>query len=193
MEAHRSPPKSLTIPNLYVLVLFVSTTTEMTDRHGALLGRLADLGMSLAEDLHARALAAKDEKSANDLALAFHRISRSLRQTLALEARLERERKLALREAAQREASETLDRVQKKRSVLRKAVAPLAWAEHEGDEAEDLLEDMEFWVYEASGEDDFLDTPVEVLISRLREAFGLPASDAAQGDEEPETAIFQSG
>ena len=60
----------------------------MREKQEALLGELADLGMSLARDLHARALAASDDAVACDLALAFHRISRSLRQTLALQSRL---------------------------------------------------------------------------------------------------------
>jgi hypothetical protein len=160
----------------------------MADRHGAILTRLADLGMSLAEDLHARALTAKDGRSANDLALAFHRISRSLRQTLALEARLERERTLALREAAQREASDNLTRIQKKRTQVLRAVAPLVWTEYEDDEAEALVEDLDSWVFQASQDDGFLEEPIEAVIARLREAFGLPANEDATNADPSEVA-----
>jgi hypothetical protein len=160
----------------------------MADRHGAILTRLAELGMTLAEDLHARALAAKDDRSANDLALAFHRVSRSLRQTLALEARLERERRQALREAAQREASETLTRIQKKRAQVLRAVAPLVWTEYEGDDAEALVENLDSWIYQDSQEDGFLEEPVDEIIARLREAFGLPADEDATNVEPSQVA-----
>ena len=60
----------------------------MHERHARLLGRLAELGMALAEDLHARARAADTPQEAETLASGFHKLSRSVRQSLALEARL---------------------------------------------------------------------------------------------------------
>jgi hypothetical protein len=165
---------------------------DRAERRDGLLTRLADLGMSLAEDLHARALAAKDDKSANDLALAFHRISRSVRQTLALEARFERDAKLAAREEARQLASETLDRVQKKRSQIRRAISRDVWSEYEGDEAEALLDDLDAWVFEASEDDGFLDDPAETLIARIRENLGLAANDAEARAEPDEAPIQQS-
>jgi hypothetical protein len=60
--------------------------------------------LTLARSIHGRALAAEDDKAASDLGLAFHRISRSVRQTLALEAKLERDQRREARE--DREAGE---------------------------------------------------------------------------------------
>ena len=171
----------------------MSEPFSKAERHEAILTRLAELGMSLAEDLHARAVAAKDEKTAGEMSLAFHRISRSLRQTLALETRLERERKLASREAAQDAARETLDRVQKKRSVIRRAIARDVWAEYEGDEAEALIDDLDARVYDASQDETFLDEPVETLVARIRENLGLPANDPDADSQAPDVAVQSSG
>jgi hypothetical protein len=149
------------------------------------LAELAEMGLSLARDLHARALAATDDKAAADLTLAFHRVSRSVRQTYALEARLERERRLALREAANEAARERLDRIQKKRSVVSRAVAPLVWTEAEGEEAEDLLDEIGSLVYVISEEDDFLDAPVEACVERIAKDLGLAARAANDRTGEP--------
>jgi hypothetical protein len=73
-----------------------------TQRDLARLDRLADLGMDLAEALHAKAMAVRDEKLEAEtevaadaaqarlerLTLAFERIARCVRLTLALKARL---------------------------------------------------------------------------------------------------------
>jgi hypothetical protein len=187
----------LTEGDCHVLFLFMTTRTDMAERHDAALIELADLGMSLARDLHARALAA-DNDGAGDLALAFHRISRSVRQTLALEARLKRERTLADREAAQIAARERLDRVQKKRAQLRDAVAPLVWTEVEGDEDEyeDLLEQAEALAFKVSEDDDFLDIPMDACLARIRVDLGLAAAslvaDEADQVEEPSAAPRRS-
>ena len=59
------------------------------ERRLALLEELADIGMSLARDLGARAAAAPSEDPQRDVAPAFAQISRAVRLTLAMEATLE--------------------------------------------------------------------------------------------------------
>jgi hypothetical protein len=83
----------LTGANFYVLVSFMSTHDEMAERRGRILAELSEIGLTLARELHARALAAEDAKTAADLGLACRRIARSVRETLALKAKLEREQK----------------------------------------------------------------------------------------------------
>jgi len=51
-----------------------------------ILAELSELGLALARDLQACALAADEASDKADLSLAFQRTSRSVRQTLALEA-----------------------------------------------------------------------------------------------------------
>jgi hypothetical protein len=78
---------------------------EMAERHGRMLGRLSELGMSLAEGMHAQvatAMEAGDPKAVAELTLTFHRVSRSVRQSIALEAKLVRDAARAEREAPRR-------------------------------------------------------------------------------------------
>lgn len=164
---------------------------DMAERHGRILTELADLGLELARDLQGRARAASGEAAAGELARAFHNVARSVRQTLALEARLERDRKLAAREAAHEAARERIDRVQKRRGQVRDAVARLIWTEYEGEEAEDLVDEAESLAFALSYEDDFLEAPIEASIARIREALGLTAEPAATG-EAPEAVIQRS-
>src|SRR5688500_13108755 len=63
----------------------------MTERHRQALTELAELGLSLARKIHAQAETVEDVEQAAELSLAFHRVSRSVRQTVALEAKLERD------------------------------------------------------------------------------------------------------
>ena len=60
----------------------------MAERHGRLLGRLAELSLAACEDLAARAAEAEEPKLAADLHGAFAKAGRCLRQTVMLEAKL---------------------------------------------------------------------------------------------------------
>jgi hypothetical protein len=171
----------------------MSDAPTPTQRQDEILTELADMGMAIARDLHRRALAAKDVATACELSLAFHRASRSIRQTLALEARLHRERRLVAQETDRKAREERLDRVQKKRDQVRKALTHEIWTEYEGDEAEALLDELGAWVMEESGEDGFLDTPIEVCIARIREGLGLPTTDpASEGLTGPTVVVLDS-
>lgn len=168
-----------------------SAPADMAARHRANLTELAELGMALARDVQGRAMAATDKKAKADLTLAFHRVSRSVRQTMALEARLERDLRLALREAAGEAARATLERVQNKRALVRTAVERLVWTEVEDDEAaENLVDEVGAFAFALSQEEGFLDLPVEACIARLRADLGLAAADTTD-DGETEGAIWK--
>ena len=164
----------------------MNDTATMKERHSAGLAELADLGLSLARDLHARALAADDD-AAGDLALAFQRVSRSVRQTYALESRLERERRLAERDIEQDATRKHVARVQQRRAKVRAALAPLIWSEYEGDEAEGLDDALDALLVQAFDDEDLLEAPLDACIARIREDLGLAANDVAE--DAPRTAI----
>jgi hypothetical protein len=65
------------------------------------LARLAEMDLALAEKAHALAMAATDADEFNGLARSYQRASRCLRQTLALEAKIERDQALDARRAAE--------------------------------------------------------------------------------------------
>ncbi|HEY3949003.1 hypothetical protein, partial [Phenylobacterium sp.] len=57
-ESRTGPPrKPLTPASIYVLVLFMSDAAARRERQDAVLAELSELGLSLARELHARALA----------------------------------------------------------------------------------------------------------------------------------------
>ena len=70
---------------------------ELSDE--AMLSRLAACDFSAAEKVHAKLMAAEEASEIAELGRAYQRFARSLRQTLALKARLKREAAQAEREA----------------------------------------------------------------------------------------------
>jgi len=145
----------------------------MMDRHRQLLGELADMSMALARRFHDAALEAPVEE-AQGLILGFQRASRGLRQTLALEARLDREaRRCVVEIAAERQA-----RRETRRSQVQSAIANLIWIEHEGDELGRLLKELRSLVDMESLGEAFVDDSVEAVVARLRHDLGLAANDA---------------
>jgi hypothetical protein len=172
--------KNLTTTPPHVLYLFMSSTPEMAERHGRVLAELAEFGLELARDLKARALAAPAREDAEGLALAFHRVSRSVRLTLALESRLVRERQ----EAGKVRRAETARAVQARKAQVQAAVSRQVYDERESDEAERLLDELDERLEEAALYDTFAEDPVEACIARIRADLGLPpagpANDRAQ-------------
>lgn len=162
----------------------------MTCRHGRILAELSELGLALARDFQARALATVDDTAAAGLGLAFHRAARSVRQSVALEARLERDRRRDDREAKAFAARDTQDRVLKRKAQARAAVTRLIWTEAEGEEAEALLEDLEDRLSEVALDDDFSRGPLETDITRLSADLGLcPADPDAQAADNDARAL----
>ena len=71
---------------MYVLFLFMSSHSD-TAAEEALLLELAQLGMGVARQLHQAVLATTDVEPLLALAAAYHKVSRGVRQSLALRAR----------------------------------------------------------------------------------------------------------
>ncbi|WP_293379485.1 hypothetical protein, partial [Phenylobacterium sp.] len=128
---------------------------------------------------------AETPAEADKLALAFQRVSRGVRQTFALELKIERARREAEREDA-RAAAETAEpeceddddlalaeahtlTADRKRRV-RGALNRLIWDEAGGDEGEFeiLTDDLQMRLNEAARRDDFLDLPFETLVRQIK-------------------------
>jgi hypothetical protein len=170
----------LTLALIYVLVLFMSDASEdRAERQGRMLDELAELGMSLARRLHERAMEAEDAEEAERLALAFHRLSRSVRQTFALQARLERDARRDLVETERRAEAVRTERVKARRAQVDAHVSRLIWTEAERPEIGDLLMELTRTLTEESLGEGFLDGPVEALIARIKARLGLAANDLA--------------
>ena len=154
---------------------------EMAERHGRLLGRIAEMASSLAEALHADAMAAETPEARATSATAFHRMARSLRQTLAIEMRLLRERKALTREDAAEVQRREDVRASARKAQVRAGVVRLIWSEREKDDAEELEREVDERLGEqALLDDDFANAPIAVLVARLATELGLIPPDAPE-------------
>ena len=113
---------------------------ERNARQLAMLQRLAEIGMSMAESLSDR------EGEPEAVALAFSRIARAVRQTLALEAKLDEERRAFEQEAnafrLRRAADAKTRRRAKQRREIDQVAQCLAEKDDEGPEAQELMADL---------------------------------------------------
>jgi hypothetical protein len=170
---------------MYVLVLFMSDAAKR-ERAEQILGELAELSLMLARDLAVQARAAETPEERAVLTEAFHKTSRSVRLTLALSFKLDRDAAHEAREAAREAevlAAEAALREQRAAEPAPRRVTPeenqkrrvknvlnrLLWNESEGDEEEYdvLLEDLDTRLYEIEDAPGFAEMPIEVLAETL--------------------------
>src|SRR5258707_7657171 len=102
---------------------------NITEAEAAGLSELAALDLAMARDFAARAQAAEDPDTANDLARSYQRMARSYRQSLALKVRLAREIARAEREAPPPPRDEA--RICQRIEEVRSAVERVIWTEYE--------------------------------------------------------------
>ncbi|THD81991.1 MAG: hypothetical protein E7812_04080 [Phenylobacterium sp.] len=157
----------------------MDSDAEMMERHARLLARFADQAASLADDLCAAALAAEGPEAKQALSLAFHRMGRTLRQTLALEARLRRDRTRDVHREADRADAAVKTRIEARKARVRAAVERLIWTEAEEDEQVDILERLNERLDALDPAE--ADDAVEALIQRIAVELGLevPAAETA--------------
>jgi hypothetical protein len=159
----------------------MSEPAEITERRRRILAELSELGLASARDLHQRQLAAETAKDAALLANSLHRISRSLRQTLALEAKLDRDAKRDILEDRKEARREAARRVAQRRQRVEATVERLIWTEYEDAEAGVLVDDLDMLLDEAELTDGFCADPIEVHIARICKDLGLPSPLAGEG------------
>jgi len=122
---------------------------------------------------------AADAGEIAELGRTYQRLARSLRQTLALEARLERER-------AEAEA--------KRKAEVREALARIVWNEYEREDAEAALDEADWHIRIDAHQDRFLTDPIPTLVARLCRDLEIPlpspepgeGSDASDPGEPPD-------
>jgi hypothetical protein len=154
------------------------------DRDEAMLAELAELALTAARAAHARLMAAEEAAEFHDAGRSFQRMGRALRQTLALKSKLKRD---ALVQAGEARAVADQDRTRQVAALkarVRAAVEPEVWNEHERDDWSELdLAELDDRLDAQAEAPDFLDTPVETHIARLRADLGLPPPDDAPTPE----------
>jgi len=172
---------------------------ERRERHGRILTELADIGMNLARALERRAVALAEAAEAADtpvagaaeaaredagvMALAFSRVAKAVRQTLALEARLaDRAAPPGLGPAdpaaieaearARRRAGGDISRLAAA-DILERSIE----AETEGAETERLLADLYERLRDDQDMEVFADRSVGEIVNAVRHDLGLPPDD----------------
>jgi len=160
----------------------------MAEAHEQALGILADRTLKLALHLQEQAMDVEDPDQKVRLSTAFHRVGRGLRQTLALQARMAREARRGAAEAVQAAAVEDDARrakaIPEKKQAVRRAVERLVWTEYERgeDEADQILDDLNEFLDAEAFEPGFLETPTDVIVSRLARTLELPLSAPSDAD-----------
>lgn len=146
----------------------VDLSIDRTERRLRILQELAEIGMNLARKVQARALAPEaDPAVVGDLVLCFSRIARTVRQTIALEARLERDRQADATSRAERRARDARFRAHRHKTRVRELVERAIDAEASGDAAENLLGDLNERLEDADDLAGFADRPVAEIVTHI--------------------------
>ncbi|WP_297695737.1 hypothetical protein [Phenylobacterium sp.] len=164
----------------------METDAEMMARHGRLLAGFAEQAASLAADLHATALAAATPEEKQATSLAFHRMGRALRMTVALEAKLRRDTRADQRAEQAWAAEAESARRGRRKAELRAQVARMVFSEYEPgeDEAAEVLERLDAMLDAEAEIEGFLAQDLAGQLARLCAAIGYqppaspPAADA---------------
>jgi hypothetical protein len=152
----------------------------MAERHARVLARLTELGLALAERTFEEAETAETPAERIEAVKAFHTISRSVRQSVALEARLARQQVLDAREAERVAAAAPPCKpsgveLSRRINSVRDALTRIIWHEAEDDDTAVWLEEMlADGLSEAFSRDDFCAEPLDDHIARLCIEMGLP-------------------
>jgi hypothetical protein len=158
----------------------MSVPADISDEE--MLARLAACDLSAAERVHARLMAAEDASEVAELGRTYQRIARSLRQTLALKARLKREQAQAARDETAKDVPPPPGGLAVARRVrdVRDAVLRVIWDETEGQEAQDYEDMLEGRIAVESLGDGFCRETLDDHVARLCLSLGL-SPEGAEG------------
>lgn len=155
--------------------------TPMLDPDEAMLRQLAAHDLAAAERAHERLVAAEAPAELAELGLTYERLAGSLRRTLALKARLTRDREAAEREAIAfalpRTAAKAVRTGQRQRQVY-EAIDAVIWAEHQAqrlDRPDAILALLLEHLAAEAADDRFADEDPTALVARICADLGLPA------------------
>jgi hypothetical protein len=163
----------------------MSDATPTAERREQMLGLLAEKTLALACAVQQRALEAETSQEMAQLSHAFVRLSRSVRQSIALHAREERDRLRGAQEAGQAKAKARAPAVARRRQRLKREVTDILCAdwdpeiEEDDGESYDLMRSLDERLDDLSEAEDFLDIDPDQFIAQLCEEL---AEQAARAD-----------
>ncbi|WP_430425785.1 hypothetical protein [Phenylobacterium sp.] len=163
------------------------------ERIDAMLSIMAEVCLGSVVEAGQRQKAAPDDEAFERSGRALNQACRNLLQTIALKQRFDREETAKAREAyaaaeADRKAAERdrHARIEFKRKRVRSHLENLVWDEYDADDADAFCHEVDQRLSDLVYEDDFLDTPLEDLITRLADDIGL------NDEPEPETELLSA-
>ncbi|WP_430425303.1 hypothetical protein [Phenylobacterium sp.] len=158
-----------------------------------LLARAARMDFTFAERLHTRAFATEDTAELADLARAYTRLTRSLRQTLALLSKQRADRAKADREAPRRSARDLHDQaIDERTAQVQDAVERVISAAADGDEQlhTDWCHRFDREVDDWTEKPDWIVDDVDAVIRRACKTLGLPDGYAQRWRDLPTPTFF---
>lgn len=164
-------------------------SAQASDRAQQMLARLAELDMAAVERAHERYMAAQDGPEAAEAGRTYQRMSRSLRQTLALSAKLKREREADLRTAVGAPSPKIGGHAVARRiDDLRAAAHRLAWNEAEGEEElyDWRAEDIETVITQEMLKAGFGAEPLDDHVARVALTLGFDPGAIVRWSELPD-------
>jgi hypothetical protein len=155
------------------------------DRDEEMLARLAEFDLAAAERVHGRLMAAEESSEIAELGRTYQRVARSLRQTLALKAKLKRDREAAARDAPRRPPGGVA--LARRVREVRAAVIRVIWNETESaDDATDLEEALDDALTLDMLRDGFCDEPLDDHVARICLDLDLPSELAERWRDLPD-------
>lgn len=182
----------LTPRALYVLPLFMSTDGDMRERHGRVLAELAEAGMAMVRRLSETMARTDDVQTQAQLGLAFHRVSRAVRQTMALEFRLAQDARREDSGAVAPAPTKPPPKPELAAAATPEPASPRApaertgWSEYESDDADEALDALDALLEAEDFDLDAAHEAVEVCIARIRQ--DIAAGPALAKADVPESA-----
>ena len=154
-------------------------TPPFPDSDEAMLDAVARMDFALAQRVHGLAMAAEVPAEIADLSRTYHRVARSLRQTLALKAQLKRQQMQDRSHAPPPpQTGSDRRRLNQRCDDLRDAVARVAWNEHE---ANDWFVDCLYdYIAERAAEPGFGQSTLDEDVAEACDALGLCPDLAAR-------------
>ena len=158
------------------------------DRREQILGEVAEGLHAVFKEAQRRTLAAEDNDEFVRLSGSLHKVARGLRQTLALHARFEKERREGGPATREPTAPATLppppadprrQALQARKAFITRGVERCVWSEYDDDDADEeatadsLLEDLSDRLDELANDDAFLAADIDTLIAEFCRELGV--------------------
>jgi hypothetical protein len=170
--------------------------TPTAERREQMLGLLAEKALALACAVQQRALEAETSEEMAQLSHAFVRLGRSVRQSVALHAKEEKDRLRGEHEAAEAQAQARAQAVGRRKKELQRGVEAILTAdwdpeiEEDRGESSELIRSLREHLDDLSEAEDFLDLDPDRLIAQLCDDLAVEAAraDAVLGPHKPARA-----